>query len=65
MYFITYTLPKLFPTQLDHGLRKDVFSFYKLLEKLIFMSLGGAGSSGHKMGRKKYVEFMFEIEIEK
>ena len=40
-----------------------MFSFYILLEKPIFLSL--MGGSGGKMRRKKSVDFMFKIEIEK
>lgn len=38
-------------TQLDCAVREDMFPFYMLLEKAMFMSLGGG--SGHKMGRTK------------
>lgn len=40
-----------------------MFSFYMLLEKPIFLSL--MGGTGGEMRRKKSVEFMFKIEMEK
>lgn len=55
-------LPKLLPSQFDHALRKDMFSFYVFLEKPIFLSLGGG--SGYKR-RNKCVAFMFKIEYDK
>lgn len=61
MSFVTYPLPKRRPTQLDRAVSKDMFPFYKLLEKPMFMSFGGG--SGHKMGRTKC--FMFKIKMEK
>lgn len=59
--FVTYPLPKRRPTQLDRAVSKDMFPFYILLEKPMFMSLGVG--SGHKMGRTKC--FMFKIKMEK
>lgn len=41
MYFILlHTLAQTTSSQFDHALRKDMFSFYKFLEKPIFVSLG-------------------------
>lgn len=40
-----------------------MFSFYTLLEKPVFLSL--MGDSGGEMRRKKWVEFILKIEIEK
>lgn len=61
VYYIP--LPRLFPPQFDHALRKDMFSFYILLEKPILLSFMG-GTEG-KMRRKKCAEFMFKTENEK
>lgn len=48
--FYYISLPKLFPSQFSHVLRKDMFSFYLFLEKPRFLSLGEG--SGGEMGRR-------------
>lgn len=61
--FYYIPLPKLFSCQFDQALRKDMSSFYIVLEKPTFLSLGD--DSGGKTGRNNCVEFMFKTDTEK